>query len=405
MNNGPMRIVTLTSLFPNRAQPSNGIFVANRLAKLLASGEVESRVVAPIPWYPLARLVPGEAGRHIGAPRSADWNGVPVRYPRFFRPPKIGMTMAPYSMARAVRPVITEILRGGYDFDLIDAHYFYPDGVAAAILAKHFGKPLVITARGTDLNLIPAHAIPRRLICRAADTADGLITVCAALREVLLDLGVSGDKVRVLRNGVDLETFVPTDRAAARAALGLHRPTLLSVGHLVVRKGNEITIAALADLPDHELLIVGDGPEEESLRRLARSSGVADRVRFLGRKGHDELPALYAAADALVLASSREGWANVLLEAMACGTPVVASDVWGTPEVVAAPEAGLLMAERTPGALAGAVRRLFAALPDRAATRRYAEGFSWDDTTRGQITLFRRILAERGGANKEETKV
>jgi glycosyltransferase involved in cell wall biosynthesis len=103
----------------------------------------------------------------------------------------------------------------------------------------------------------------------------------------------------------------------------------------------------------------------------------------------------YGAADALVLASSREGWANVLLESMACGTPVIASNVWGTPEVVASPDAGILMSERTPQGLVQAVHALRASYPQHEATRRYAEKFSWDDTTQGQIKLFQKILAKR----------
>ena len=120
---------------------------------------------------------------------------------------------------------------------------------------------------------------------------------------------------------------------------------------------------------------------------------MAARVRFLGAVPHAELAALYGAADALVLASSREGWANVLLEAMACGTPVVATDIWGTPEVVADPAAGRLVPERTPAALAAAVAALLADPPARAATRRYAERFSWDATVEGQLALFAEVVA------------
>jgi glycosyltransferase involved in cell wall biosynthesis len=211
----------------------------------------------------------------------------------------------------------------------------------------------------------------------------------------MVGLGVAADKITPLRNGVDLQRFQPMDRAAARATLGLKRFTLLSVGLLDPRKAHDLIIKALPALPEVDLLIAGTGPEKKNLEQLAQELGVADRVTLLGPVPQTELKTYYNAADALVLASSREGWANVLLEAMACGTPVVASNVWGTPEVVAAPEAGELMPERTPQGLVTALTRLRANYPDHAATRRYAERFSWDPTTQGQIDLFHSVLARK----------
>jgi glycosyltransferase involved in cell wall biosynthesis len=230
----------------------------------------------------------------------------------------------------------------------------------------------------------------------AAEQADGLITVSAALKQPLVELGVPAERVVVLRNGVDLVRFrPPADRAAARAALALTRPTLASVGHLIERKGHHLVIEALAALPGVDLLVVGDGPEAAALRAAAQRHGVADRVRFLGARPHDELPGIYGAVDALVLASSREGWANVLLEAMASGTPVVATPIWGTPEVVTTRAAGVLAADRSAAALAAGVRDLLGAPPPRAATRAHAEQFGWGPTTQGQLSLFREILNRR----------
>ncbi len=392
-----LRLLTFTTLYPNPVMPHHGVFVENRLRHLVAGGAARTRVVAPVPWCPLIGAAFAEYAQWTGVPLTDTRHGIPVLHPRFLRLPKIGMTTAPVFMYRAMRPVVAR-MAAEEDFDVIDAHYFYPDGVAAVMLGRAFDKPVVITARGTDLNLIPRYAVPRRLIQWAAREAAGLITVCQALKNTLVELGVEEERVTVLRNGVDLEMFRPGDRAAARARLGLDRPTLLSVGHLIERKAHDLVIKALPMLPGCDLLIAGDGPEDANLRRLAQTLGVGDRVRFLGRIGHEQLCEVYGAADVLVLASSREGWANVLLEAMACGTPVVASNVWGTPEVVAAPEAGLLMEERTPEALADAVRRLLAAPPERAATRAYAEGFSWEATTRGQIDLFSKVVAERGAS-------
>jgi glycosyltransferase involved in cell wall biosynthesis len=292
------------------------------------------------------------------------------------------------------------LIASGVTFDLIDAHYFYPDGVAAVMLAREFGLPVSITARGTDLNLIPRYTVPRRWIAWAARHADGLVTVCEALKRELVELGIAPERVRVLRNGVDLRLFRPVDRKDARAKLGLTGPTLLSAGALIPRKGHDLAIEALGRLPGFRLLIVGDGPMRGELKALAERLGVADRVGFVGAVAHERLPEIYSAGDALVLASSREGWANVLLEAMACGTPVVASDVWGNGEVVASAAAGSLMTDRTPAALAEAVLRLFASPPSRAATRAYAEAFSWDATTEGQIELFEEMVADARGGRK-----
>ena len=390
-----IKILTFSTLFPNTVRPSHGVFVETRLRHLVASGEVSARVVAPIPWFPSTHPRFGEYAKFAAAPRAEVRFGLAVDHPRYFLPPKVGMNIAPLLLALSAKRVIQRMLAAGEDFDLIDAHYFYPDGVAAVLLGQWFNKPVVITARGTDINLIPQHALPRKMILWAARRAAGMITVCQALKDALVDLGVPAERIVALRNGVDLKLFQPVNREAERVRLNMSRRTLLSVGYLIPRKGHDLIIRALPALPDTDLILAGDGPDKAMLIALAAELGVADRVRLVGALPQAELRSYYGAADALVLASSREGWANVLLEAMACGTPVVASNVWGTPEVVATPEAGVLMPARTPEGVAAAVLTLFANYPEHSATRRYAEQFSWDDTTAGQLQLFRAILAAR----------
>jgi teichuronic acid biosynthesis glycosyltransferase TuaC len=399
----PIRIVTFTTLFPNAAQPTLGVFVENRLRHLLASGRVTGDVIAPVPWLPrvLARHL--ARYRHLAQVLPVETRAdLAVAHPRYATIPKIGMTLAPLLLfASALAAFRWRLVERG-DFDLIDAHYFYPDGVAAALIGRLLRKPVVITARGTDVNLIPRFRLPRRMILLAARQAAGVIAVSEALKRELVAIGVPEARVTVLRNGVDLEVFHPGDRAALRAELGLRGPTLLSVGWLIDRKGHHLVIGAMPALPHHALLIVGDGPERAALERLSRDLGVADRVRFLGQVPHGSLARLYGSVDALVLASSREGWPNVLLEAMACGTPVVATNIWGNPEIVTRPEAGVLMKERTVAGVAAAVEQLFSHLPDRSATRRYAENFSWDETTRGQIRLFTEILTRRSADRRTD---
>lgn len=392
---GPLRIVLFSTLYPSVARPNHGLFVEARLRQLLSSGQVEARVVAPVPWFPWRHPRFGRYAAFARTPRAEVRSGIALQHPAYPLPPKVGMSIAPLLLALWSLPALRRLRAEGFDFDLIDAHYFYPDGVAAALLGWYFDKPVVITARGTDISFIPNFAVPRRLIQWAARRADGLITVCEALRNALIKLDISPDRITTLRNGVDLDFFHPIDRAAQRAQWGWTAFTLLSVGNLVPVKGHDLAIAALQQLPAVRLVIAGGGEEDAKLRALAQRLGVADRVVFAGVLPQEQLVRYYGAADALVLASSREGWANVLLEAMACGTPVIASRVWGTPEVVASPAAGLLMAERSSDCLAECVREMQRNAPDRASTRRYAEQFDWQATTDGQLRLFRGILAAR----------
>ncbi|MBK1656439.1 glycosyltransferase [Allochromatium vinosum] len=389
----PIKTLLFSTLYPSSVRPGHGIFVETRLRHLLGSGEVETRVIAPVPWFPFRHPRFGDWAKYAATPTFEERNGVQVWHPRYLLPPKIGMNIAPIPLALGARRTIRNLIRNGDDFDLIDAHYYYPDGVAAALLAGWFKKPFVITARGTDLNLIPKYAIPRRWIRWAERRAAASIGVCKALTDRLIELGGDPAKTHVLRNGVDLERFQPLDQTDARARLGL--PTgllLLSVGHLVERKGHHLAIETLKSIPAARLAILGDGPEHARLIKQAQSLGVADRVTMAGARRQEELKEWYSAADILLLCSSREGWANVLLESMACGTPAVATPVGGTPEIIRSPVAGHIIQDRTPAALVSGIRSLLADPPERGAVREYAEQFDWAATTQGQIELFRSVL-------------
>ena len=395
----PIKTLLFSTLYPSTARPLHGIFVETRLRELLKTGAVETKVVAPVPWFPWAGERFGEYGSFAATPQFERRDGVDVFHPRYFLAPKVGMNSAPYALARGALPTIRKLVRDGFDFDLIDAHYYYPEGVAASFIAKALGRPFVVTARGTDINVIADYPVPRRLILDTAQAAAASIGVSRALMERLADLGAAREKLEVFRNGVDLERFHPVPRDAARQQIGICAAPddhmVLSVGNLVELKGHHLAIEALQELPKGtRLAIIGKGSDYSRLEALARQLGLADRVHFAGVIPPDQLKWWYSAADVLVLCSSREGWPNVLLEAMACGTPVIATKVGGVAEVLAH-GAGTLLSGRSSAALVSALASLFAASPDRQQIRRHAERFAWDDTSRAQLELFRRISPVR----------
>lgn len=394
----PIRTLLFSTLYPSAVRPIHGVFVETRLRELLQTGQVETKVVAPVPWFPFKGKKFGVYGKYAETPNFEHRNSIEVFHPRYLLPPKVGMNIAPYSLARSALPVIRKIIREGFDFDLIDAHYYYPDGVAAGIIAHALGKPFVVTARGSDLNLIAQYPKPRRRILETAKQAKASIGVSSGLMQVLSSLGAEASKLRIMRNGVDLERFQPIEQAKARNRLGLPNDCriLLSVGNLIELKGHDIAIKALAKLNNNErLVLVGHGPERSALQELADKHQLSERVMFAGQVPNEELAYWYSAADALLLCSSREGWANVLLESMACGTPVIATNIPGTNEVIRHNAVGRLMSRRDDEALLAAYADLFSKPIDKIAIREYAEQFGWDATTQAQIELFQEISRSR----------
>lgn len=389
----PIRLLVFTSLYPNAVQPRHGVFVEERLRHLVDAGRIAATVVAPVPWFPFRHRRFGRYAGFAKVPRRERRHGIEILHPRYPVIPKLGMGIAPNLMSRAMLPVLRSLQASGVDFNLIDAHYFYPDGVAAARLGKSLGKPVVITARGSDVTWIPRYARARRQILWAAANASAIVAVSQALKGKLINLGVDPSNISVLRNGVDLDRFAPGDREALRAKLCLGGVVWLAVGNLVELKGVHVTLAALAKLPDVTLLVAGQGPEETRLRQLADRLGLAMRVRFLGTIPHARLCEYYSAADAMVLASSREGMPNVVLEALACGTPVVAAPFDGVTELLDAPEAGEIASERSADAIISAWQHLRARAPTRVATRSVAERLGWQPVVEAQYALYRSVLS------------
>lgn len=392
-----MRVLTFSSLYPSSARPQHGLFVAARLRELRRRHPgVEAHVVAPVPWFPFKAAAFGDYAAWARTPLREDWQGQPADHPRYLMLPKLGMHRQPDEMARAAARWIA---RHGLQFDLIDAHYFYPDGVAAAALARQLGKPLLITARGSDLNLIGQDERARARMLAACEQANACIGVSTALVDVLRGWGVPERKLHVIRNGVDLDRFAPRDRAAARQAVGLdgQGPVLLSVGNLLELKGHALLVEALhllrEDWPTLQLFIAGAGPERERLHAQIARLDLGRRVTLLGAVPNAALPDWYNAADLFLLPSSREGLPNALLEALACGTPALASAVGGIPEVLGdAPAAGELLAERSAPGIADALRRWLPRQVDRDAVRRTAMAYSWDSSIAALHALMQRVV-------------
>lgn len=367
-----LRVLTLATLFPDATRPRFGPFVERQTIGLGALPDVEVRVVAPVGIPPMGKHF-SRYHRLAGLLEREVWKGLTVHRPKFRHVPGTGGRFDAGLLARALKSVLRNI-RKEFAFDVIDAEFFFPDGPAAIALGKAFGVPVSIKARGADIHSWGSAGPTRRQVLEAGLAADGMLCVSEAMKGDMVALGMPGDRIAVHYTGVDHSKFFVRDRAWAKAALGIEGPLLVGVGALIERKGHDLAIAALAELPGATLVLIGDGPERKRLEGLPSAGG---SVVFLGSVGSEIIADWLAAADVMILMSASEGLANAWVEALASGTPVVIADVGGARELLDRPEAGRLV-EREPKAVARAVKELLDEPPDREVVARAAARFSWE---------------------------
>ncbi len=378
-----MNILVFTSLWPNSEQPNLGIFVKNRIEALALIDGINVRAVAPVPYFPKllhSSVIPVQWRRLARIAEREMIEGIETFHPRYLVTPKVCMTFYSRWMARGAEMLLRR-LHAEQPISLIDAHYVYPDGHAAVLLGERLNIPVVITARGTDINLFSQMRLIRPMICQSLKRARRVIAVSAALKQRMLELGLDTDRVAVIRNGIDRSTFYPSDRAEARRRLGLANESqiIITVGALVPLKGINLLIDAMKLLSREnvKLYVIGDGPERAALESQIAEHKLDDCAFVVGSRSQRELAEWYAAADLFCLASSREGCPNVVIEAMACGTPVVAADVGGVRELVDAPAYGRLILNVTAESLAREIEAALAIDWNREAIANHSGTRTW----------------------------
>lgn len=374
-------VLAISTLYPNPVNPRFGVFVARSLEALAKRGDWRVTLVNPIGLPPLA------LGRYrplADLPEVIEEGGITIHRPRFTLIPRIGARRNAGAIARAVLPLVQRI-HAETPIDVLDAQFFFPDGPAAAEVARKTGLPLSIKARGSDISFWGEQDFARKQMLDAADAATGLLAVSRDLAGQMVAMGMDESKITVHYTGLDRDRFRPLEHTQLRRQLSEelgfampdNAPLLACVGALIERKGQDIAIRALRDVPGARLVLIGKGEDEARLRALAASEGVADRVLFTGSLDHDMMPLILSAADVMVLPTVSEGLANAWVEALACGTPVVTTDVGGARELISSNTAGRLV-ERNPQAVAAGINAVLNVPPPRSAVAALTEGFSWD---------------------------
>jgi len=383
-----MDILTFTSLYPNIFQPRHGIFVKNRLRHLDMIPGVRRTVIAPRPYFPFMGLLKGSRfATYAQIPPQEEENDGNVRvfHPGYFTLPGTGLIDPVAAMVKSAENVLNDLYTSPREIDLIDGHYLYPDGVAAYELAKKLDKPLVLTARGSDVNVWMHEPHAHGRIMEALHFARKIICVSEALRQELIGYGIEEDKLVVLRNGVDQKLFKPASDTVKKDGY------FLSVGNLVPLKGHALTLKALAGLPDEKLVIIGDGDLKKPLRKLSQTLGIADRVSFIAHADQAKLVHHYQGAKATILMSAMEGLPNVVLESLACGIPVIATNVGGIPEVVN-DRNGILLTERSEKALSQALQDFSTKQWHQKKIAATVKDFDWNKVANDLYILLRKTL-------------
>lgn len=372
--------MTVASLFPNAADPIHGIFVFQRVLHLARLPGIEVKVIASLPYFPRSWKIK-RWQKPAQVPDREEIGGLSVYHPRYFILPKISMIWQGVSIFLRCLPLVRAIHRL-WKIECLDAHYVYPDGFAAVLLGKYLGIPVIVSARGSDINLLSRFRTVRSMIRWTLQQSAAVISVSQALKDSMIGLGANGDRIHVVPNGVDATRFQPMISSEARRNLSLPSdgPILVSVGNLIPSKGHELVIRALALLKNKglrpQLYILGEGSHRDTLEELAKQLGLGETIHFVGKRPNEELRSWFSAATVSCLASSREGWPNVVTESLACGTPVVATRVGGVPEILHSEELGLIV-DQTIESVAGGLERALSKNWNRSAISSQTRKRTW----------------------------
>jgi teichuronic acid biosynthesis glycosyltransferase TuaC len=385
-----MRILTFTSLFPNALNTNSNIFVLQRVSHLASRAGNFVEVIAPVYYAPkfLRRTARGQVSL---IPNVETIRNLRVHHPRYALLPGISMPFHGLLMyAGCLR--MARSLHQKHRFDCVDAHYVFPDGMAAVLIGKALGIPVAVTARGSDLHTFPIFRTIRPQIRWTLRHAAGAIAVSESLARIMLELEPTIRPPEVIGNGVDSQRFFPEDQRRAREKLALDPECriIVSVAALKPVKGLDLLVKATAILrtavPGCRVLFVGAGPELQRLKKLARRLGCLDACEFLGQVANEELRTYFSAADVSCLPSRNEGWPNVLLESLACGTPVVATRVGAVSDILNKPELGIVVAP-TPEAIYEGLRRSLQQDWHADKISAYAQSHTWENVA-GRVEAF-----------------
>ncbi len=410
-----MNVLLISSLYPTPYKPNHGIFVHTFVRHLAAEG-CRVRVIRPIPWSPGVLSFNAKWRQYSQVPPWAEWDGIPTYYPRYGRLP--GAWFMPWSGAtlwRGIRSLVERWHRSE-KFGVIHSHTALPDGYAGLRAGSLLNLPTVLTMHGGDFPgaLYPAGSLRLRRLRQVVSQTDQVIAVSQAMKEAIMkqaimELGPGKLPVRVVYLGVDTDKFRALGAVETnRRALGLppDAPVVLFVGWDIRRKGLRDLLLAFSEseeLAGVYLAVVGAAAEE--VRSLAPGpyDTLGGRLIVAGNRPHDEIPLWMNACEMFVLPSYLEGLPLVVVEAMACGKPVIASDVMGTPEVVRDGETGLLVKPGQPQELALAIARLMrdpelAQRIGRQAQSFVKARFDWQVHTAQVIEVYRALISEKGRA-------
>jgi teichuronic acid biosynthesis glycosyltransferase TuaC len=383
----PPRVVSISSVYPNRREPGLGLFVRSRLQHMARLTPLT--VVAPRPLIDYSNpgsswLAPGTHGE------TALDDGVEVLRPIWAFPP--GGTPINVLCLFARLLFTLKRLRRRFRIDVIDAHFGYPEGVAAVLLGRVLNCPVAITLRGSE-RMFAASRYRRACMAWAFRRANAVIAVSEELRAFAVSLGADPVLTHVVPNGIDRDVFHPRDRAACRAAFGMPpgQIAIVSAGELIEAKGHHLVIEAAARLKSEGKSVSvyiaggvarGGAPFHHEIETRIRAAGLEASVHMAGWLNREDLARLLSAADVFCLASYTEGWPNVVHEALACGTPVVAASVGGVPQMLPEERFGLTFPARDQAALTQALRRAITTVWDRDAIAALGGARSWDDVGR-----------------------